>query len=544
LNTNFEVGTRTWRTIPAVVAPLLVALFIVAFDNFALWRTLLASYSQSTPLFTLAAAVVMLTALFAALLQAINFPWIFKPIAVALLLLAAVTGYFMNSYGVIIDDAMIRNAAQTDAREAGELLTWRLFAHLLVFGIAPATVLVLLRLRYRPWLTEMWQRPLIVTGWLVLALLAAASAYKELSLTMRQHRELRMLINPSYPLYAFVEYQRQRTLAAPGPLRVVAGDAIRASTGANRRPMLLVLVLGETARAMQFSLNGYARDTNPELRALGVVSFTNVSSCGTSTAESVPCMFSHLAREAYSPESARLYENLLDIIRRTGVSVYWRDNNAGCKGICDRVLNDRPDAQPVAGLCHDDECFDELLLQGLPDYLSKQHEDVLIVLHQLGSHGPAYYKRVPSAFKKFQPECAQENVKECPRDSIINAYDNTILYTDHFLAETIRLLTGQQSRFDTALLYVSDHGESLGELGIYLHGFPYRIAPREQTAVPMIFWGSPGFLLRQRASGACLLAQRDRPLSHDYLFHSVLGMYGVRTSAYVADLDLLQSCRS
>jgi len=533
-----------WRNIPAAVAPLLVALFIVAFDNFALWRALLASYSQSNPLFTLAAAFVMLTALYAALLQVINFPWIFKPLAVALLLVAAVTGYFMSSYGVIIDDAMIRNAAQTDAREAGELLTWRLLAHLLVFGIAPATALVFMRLRYRPWLVELWQRPLLVIGWLVLALLAAAAAYKELSLTMRQHRELRMLTNPSYPLYSFVQYQRQQTRAAPGPLIVVAGDAVRAPTEANRRPMLLVLVLGETARAMQFSLNGYARDTNPELQALGVVSLTNVSSCGTSTAESVPCMFSHLTRSDYSPEGARRYENLLDIIRRAGISVYWRDNNAGCKGTCDRVTNDRPDAHPVAGLCHDDECFDELLLQGLPEYLAKQNDDVLIVLHQLGSHGPAYYKRVPLAFKKFQPECAQENVKECPRDSIVNAYDNTILYTDHFLAESIRLLTAQQSRFDTALLYVSDHGESLGELGVYLHGFPYRIAPREQTAVPMIFWGSPGFMQRQSANSACLLAQRDRPLSHDFLFHSVLGMYGVRTSAYVADLDLLQSCRS
>jgi lipid A ethanolaminephosphotransferase len=360
---------------------------------------------------------------------------------------------------------------------------------------------------------------------------------------MRQHRELRMLINPSFPLYAYIQYQRQQSRAAPWLLQVVAGDATRAPAAPDARPTLLLLVLGETARAMQFSLNGYGRDTNPELRQLDVVSFTNVRSCGTSTAESLPCMFSHLARNDYSPEIARGYQNLLDVMLRVGVSVYWRDNNAGCKGICDRVPIDRPDAQPQAALCHDGECFDQLLLSGLPEFLASQHGDVLIVLHQLGSHGPAYYKRVPAAFKRFQPECAQENVKECPREAIINAYDNTILYTDHFLAAAIRLLAAQQSRFDAAMLYVSDHGESLGEMGIYLHGFPYRIAPREQTAVPMILWTSAGFLRRQGIGSACLRAQRDRPLSHDYLFHSVLGIYGVRTSVYDTGLDLLQACR-
>jgi lipid A ethanolaminephosphotransferase len=449
----------------------------------------------------------------------------------------------MGNYGVIIDDAMFRNVAQTDPREAGELLSWRLFAHVALLGVVPSAVLVLLRLQYRPWLTEMWQRPLIVIGWTILALLAAASAYKELSLTMRQHRELRMLINPSYPLYSFLQFRRQQNRVTPWLQQVVAGDATRVASPAGERPLLLVLVVGETARSMQFSLNGYARDTNPQLRQLDVVSFSKVSSCGTSTAESLPCMFSHLPRGNYSPEGAHNYQNLLDVMLRVGISVYWRDNNAGCKGICDRVPFNRPDALPQPALCQGGECFDEMLLRGLPEYLAQQAGDALIVLHQLGSHGPAYYKRVPAAFKRFQPECARVDVKECSREAIVNSYDNTILYTDHVLAEAIRLLQAQQSRFDAALLYISDHGESLGENGIYLHGFPYRIAPREQTAVPLILWTSEGFRRRQNITGECLRAQRDRSLSHDNLYHSVLGVFGVRTAAYDVNLDMLQACR-
>ena len=158
-----------WRTVPAVVAPLLVALFMVAFDNLVLWRALLASYAETAPLLTVAAAFVLITALFAALLQAVNFPWIFKPVAVTLLLLAAVAGYFMGSYGVIIDDAMFRNLSQTDPREAGELLTWRFFAHVLLFGVA----IYILYEAYRRFSAPAEVQP---TGMLIVAVLGLAAA--------------------------------------------------------------------------------------------------------------------------------------------------------------------------------------------------------------------------------------------------------------------------------------------------------------------------------------------------------------------------------
>lgn len=528
---------------PAVVAPLLIAAFIVCFDNQAFWRTLGATYGGAAPWPVLLAVGAALTLLLTALLQLFNFRWTFKPVAMLLLFGAALASYFMDRFGVVIDVEMYRNVVQTDPREAGELMSGALYLHLLLHGVLPIVALIALPLRHAPLRTGWWRQPAVAAGCLLLAVLTVLTVYKDVSLTVRQHRELRMLLNPSYPLYSLVKYQRQQTEAADRPLQTVAGDARRVVPGPDARPRLLVLVVGETARAMQFSLNGYPRDTNPELRRLGVISYPDVSSCGTSTAESVPCMFSHLSRERFVTADAAHQENLLDILQRVGVTVQWRDNNAGCKSVCERVPNERPDRNPLPALCVPDECFDEILLQGLQAWLDQQRGDTLLVLHQMGSHGPAYYRRVPEAFRRFTPECAQENVTACSRDSIINAYDNTILYTDHFLAALIGVLKENAARFDAAMLYASDHGESLGELGVYLHGFPYRFAPREQTHVPMILWVAPQFHARQSVTADCLRAASRGSHSHDNIFHTALGTFGVQSASYDPALDLFAACR-
>jgi lipid A ethanolaminephosphotransferase len=161
---------------------------------------------------------------------------------------------------------------------------------------------------------------------------------------------------------------------------------------------------------------------------------------------------------------------------------------------------------------------------------------MFIILHQKGSHGPSYYKRSPKNFKLFLPECTKDNVQDCDQQSIINAYDNTIVYTDYVLAKLIDLLKVQQ--YSTAMLYVSDHGESLGENNIYLHGLPYAFAPRQQTHVPMIFWASDRFLLEKSIEPAKLAQTSSGRFSHDNLFHSVLGLFHVTTEIYRPELDL------
>jgi lipid A ethanolaminephosphotransferase len=229
------------------------------------------------------------------------------------------------------------------------------------------------------------------------------------------------------------------------------------------------------------------------------------------------------------------------VLQRVGVQVIWRDNNAGSKGIADRVRYEDLSCAQDEALRSGSGCYDEILLQGLDQLLRDNDGDLLLVLHQQGSHGPSYYKRTPKAFKRFLPECNRDNVQDCERQTIINAYDNTIVYTDHVLARLIDLLETQA--YPTAMLYVSDHGESLGEYNIYLHGLPPAIAPSQQTHVPMIFWASPEFFKAKTIDPDLLAASRANPYSHENLFHSFLGLFEVQTALYEPSRDLFFPAR-
>jgi len=327
-----------------------------------------------------------------------------------------------------------------------------------------------------------------------------------------------------------------RQAHSSGPLKIIAGDAKKA---ASTPKSAVVLVVGETARAAEFSLNGYQRNTNPRLSSLNIINFADVQSCGTDTAESLPCMFSHLGKAGYSRNEAKRYENLLDVLQRAGVQVIWRDNNSGSKGIGDRVTYEDQVNVHDEPLCSTGECYDEILLKDLGKLLSQNSGDMFIILHQKGSHGPSYYKRSPKDFKLFLPECTKDSVQDCDQQSIINAYDNTIVYTDYVLAKLIDLLKAQT--YSTAMLYVSDHGESLGENNIYLHGLPYAFAPKQQTHVPMIFWASDRFLHEKSIDSAKLEQTSSGRFSHDNLFHSMLGLFHVTTAIYRPELDLFHA---
>jgi lipid A ethanolaminephosphotransferase len=250
-------------------------------------------------------------------------------------------------------------------------------------------------------------------------------------------------------------------------------------------------------------------------------------------------MFFHLGKAHYSRNEAKRYENLLDVLRRVGVQVIWRDNNSGSKGVGDRIRYENMSEVKDNALCSKGECYDEILLKDLDKLLSQNSGNMLVVLHQKGSHGPAYYKRTPKDLKRFLPECENDNVQDCDRQSIINAYDNTIVYTDYILSNLIKLLNNQ--KYATAMLYVSDHGESLGENNVYLHGFPYAIAPKQQTQIPMIFWASNSFLQENTLDMALLGQHRSDHFSHDNLFHSLLGLFRVTTGLYHPELDLFQA---
>ncbi|MFK5880838.1 MAG: sulfatase-like hydrolase/transferase, partial [Sulfurospirillum sp.] len=304
---------------------------------------------------------------------------------------------------------------------------------------------------------------------------------------------------------------------------------------------LLVLVIGESARADHFSLNGYKKDTNPYLKNENIINFSQMYSCGTETVTSVTCMFSTLNRSKFSIRAALGHENLLDIAKRAGVKIKWIDNNSDSKGVATRikdVVNIRN--EKIEHFCDSGECRDEAMLVGLQKYINKDIKDTIIVLHQMGNHGPEYYKRYPKKFEKFKPVCKSNQLQKCTKEEIKNAYDNAILYTDYFLSKTINLLKQNENKYETALLYLSDHGESLGENGVYLHAMPYFIAPVAQRHIASIAWFGKNF---DHLNQQCIKDSENKHYSQDNYFSTVLGLMGIKTKVYNKKEDIFAKCR-
>ncbi len=528
-----------------------LALWLATLGNLPLWLTLWAlpeNHGWHAAL-TLGAWALVLLGVTLTFLSLWVWPRWLKPAGLVLLLTAAGASYFMRTYGVVIDPTMLANAANTDAREVRDLLSGTMAVALLAGVVLPGWWWWRQPVRTVP-LRQLLPRQL---GIGLLALLATVLllwlSFQDLASLMRNHKPLRYMINPFNTVYAVARNAAGRAAQAQQPLLPLGEDAtLSAATtdNADNAP-LIVVVVGETARAANFGLGGYARDTTPRLARLRdagqLAYFSNVSSCGTNTQTSVPCMFSGQGRAGYDADTRQ--ESLLDVLQRAGLAVLWLDNQSGCKGVCDRVPHADTRTLNVPGLCEDGECFDEVMLRELPGQLDKldparRARGTVVVLHQMGSHGPAYYKRTPANFKPFGPECTSSTLQECPPQQIVDVYNNTIRYTDHFLAETIAWLREQQR--PTALYYVSDHGESLGEKGLYLHGMPYSMAPQEQTHVPMVMWFSRAWQDRHGPTIPCMTATAARPLSHDHLFHTVLGWAGVQTRVYNPELDIQGTC--
>ena len=534
------------RPLGLVVA---ASVWLATLGNVPLWLALdrLAVLDGTRGLAFAGGLALAIAAVLALLLGALAWRFTLKPAVLFMLFASAAGTHFMLAFGVVIDPGMMVNVLQTDPREAADLLTLRFGATVLLLGMLPALAVWRWPLRPAAWPRQLAHNAALCACSLLLLVASTLAIFQGLSSTTRNHKQLRYLINPLNSIYALGHTAAAPFKRGPSRLQPIGEDAtLGASHAAQRRAPLLVLVLGETARSANFAINGYGRATTPELQALGATSFRNAWACGTSTAASLPCMFSHLPRDEFDRREGN-YEDLLDVLQRAGLAVLWLDNQAGCKGVCDRVFSARTADAPDAALCNAGECFDAFMLQGLEERIAalpaeRRARGVVVVMHQMGSHGPAYYKRSPAAFKRFTPECASHSLQDCSTEQVVNAYDNTIVYTDHFLAATVRWLEAQQDRADAALLYVSDHGESLGENRLYLHGLPYAIAPEVQKRVPWITWLSPGFSDRRGVTAECLQGSIDTRLSHDNYFHSVLGLIDVRTSVYRPALDVYAGC--
>ena len=444
--------------------------------------------------------------------------------------------------GVVVDRDMIQNAMTTTFAESKHLITLHFLSHVFLYGVLPSAFVLWVRIRR----ASVW-RGLAGTG-LVTALSAALlvgllfTNLKAYSTVLRADKELMGSVQPLAPMGGALRYARMMFKSTQIVVEPTGRDAKPGPQLAKAdKPILMVIVAGETGRAQNWSLSGYERDTNPELAKRDIVYYPNATSCGTATATSLPCMFSPLTRAEYSYEGGLGNENLLDVLVHAGFKAEWWDNNTGDKNIADRVSSRFMKPEDGPEFCFP-ECIDGVFLKDLQQRADTITENTVIVLHQIGSHGPSYWLRYPTDRETFKPTCKTPELTQCSSEEIVNAYDNTIAYTDAFLAQVIDLLDASD-RVIPAMYYVSDHGESLGEGGLYLHGTPYFMAPEFQTHVPMVIWMSQRFRDGLGVDADCLKARAAEPVSHDNMFSTVLGMVDVTTEARDASLDLAGACR-
>lgn len=520
--------------------------FLLAGFNLVLWQHLFdITAADGQGIVMRVAFGLMILAAFNIVLTLLAFRPVMKPVLTLIFLISAGVAYFMSQYGVLIDAGMLRNFAETNATEVRDLLSLKLFVYIVLLGVLPSWLLWKIPVNYRRWHRELLSKVLVSVASVAVIGGVALVNYQGLSSLFRNHHELRLMVVPSNYIGASFGYLREQVVSARQPFAKLGEDAQKnPAWQAHDRKSLTVLVVGESARAENFGILGYDRDTTPKLnKESGLIAFTDVHSCGTETAVSVPCMFSNMGRKDYDASKAKNQEGLLDVLKHAGLEVIWRDNQSGCKGTCDRVTVDDVSNLKDPVLCANSECRDEILLQGMQHFIDTLNKDTVLVLHQMGSHGPEYFKRYPKEYEHFTPVCESNALNNCSRESIVNGYDNTLVYTDHVLSTLIDLLRSNQGKVDTAMLYLSDHGESLGEYNLFLHGTPYMLAPEQQKHVAMLAWFSDSYQKSFSVDTHCLQLSREKPLSQDNLFHSMLGLLEVNSTVYNPGLDMFAGCR-
>jgi len=520
------------KKIPLSRLTILISLFFILFYNYTFFTNTLKFYSNIGFLFSLA---IVFWAFVLLLLTLSCTKWTTKPLLIITLLISSFTAYFMDGYNIVVDKDMIKNIAQTNIHESLDLLSFKLFLYLLFLGILPSYLILKTEIKYDSFITKI--KTTLISLVLIFTMIFLFSKYY--TTFFREHKPLRYSTNPTFWIYSIGKFINSN-IEDNTPFRQIALDAKvkELDKENNNHKELVILVVGEAARADHFSLNGYSKETNPLLKKENIINFSNMYSCGTSTAVSVPCMFSIFDKPNFSYKKGKSTENILDALTHTKyIDILWRDNNSDSKGVANRIEFEDFKSSDKNPIC-DIECRDEGMLIGLDNYINEhKNRDILIILHQMGNHGPAYYKRYPKEFEKFKPVCKTNQLENCTQEEISNAYDNALLYTDYFLSKVINFLKSYDNSYETAMIYISDHGESLGENGIYLHGLPYFIAPKSQTHVGAFIW--LGKDISKEVDIEKLKQKSDKKYSHDNLFHTLLGIFEVESTVYDKNMDML-----
>lgn len=532
--------TKLFRNITQIKLIAFVALFFVLFDNVAFFQNVADVYPLSkfeNIAFTLSLGVILF-AFTVLLFTLLSSKYTTKPFLITAVMVSSFTNYFMNTYHVVIDDSMIRNAVQTDMHESMDLFTIKQLVYILLLGILPAFLIYKTKIEYGTLKSEMILKAKAILLSALLIVIVLFSFNKFYTSFFREHKPLRYYTNPAYWIYSIGNYAGKTLNSGPVCLDKM-GEDCKITEKEDEPKELIILVVGEAARADRFSLNGYEKETNPLLKKEDIINFSDMHSCGTSTADSVPCMFSLFGRANYSYKKGIKTENILDVLKHNDhLEILWRDNNSDSKGVALRIPYEDYKS-PINNTICDEECRDEGMLVGLDKYIkAHKNKDILIVLHQMGNHGPAYYKRYPKEFEKFTPTCKTNQLEKCTQEEIGNSYDNAILYTDYFLSKVVNFLKPYSKSHETAMIYMSDHGESLGENGLYLHGMPYFMAPETQTHIGAMMWF--GDEMKKDIDTEKLKSYSDKAFSHDNLFHTIIGLFEVETKIYDKNMDMLK----
>lgn len=458
-----------------------------------------------------------------------------KVLSVLFLLLNSGVFYFAHTFQAAVDEEMLRNVLETNVAETAELLNLNLLMCVLILGVLPSLFVCRLHITRADCLVRRAQVFLLLL--LVAAALVVPNSGEVISFA-RNHKPVKYSLIPVNYIGAVISMTKHN-LRSSHEFVQIGLDSQFHKYWKNDKPLLIAVIVGETARAVNFSLNGYNKPTNEPLTPYrdDIINYSNASSCGTSTAVSVPCMFSKDSRKNYENGSAEYTENVLDIFQKNGWRAWWLENNSDCKNVCTRIEFMQPCVYPK-------KCLDDVLLQTFSEKISAGNpQNTIVVFHGIGSHGPAYYKRYPKDSEKFLPTCENEKLDSCSREEIVNTYDNTIYYTSRNIAGLWKELKKYEDRYNVLMLYVSDHGESLGEYGIYLHSAPYKIAPKEQTHIPFLLFLDEETAEILNVNRACLQQNSSEPVSHDNIFHSLLGVGGIFTAEYSSGLDVFSVCR-
>ena len=429
-----------------------------------------------------------------------------------LTLINATCVYFIYTYNIIIDEVTIGNVFNTRYSEASGFFSWSLWGYMLV-ALLPA-LWCLLQPVVRGKAKKMGE---YCGSSLGIVLVVALMNYNQMLFVSQHDTELGGLLQPWSYLVNSIRVASINSDKQAEEIKLPDGKIT------DNEKAVVVLVIGESARKANFQLYGYNRPTNPLLSKQTDLKVFQTNSCATYTTAGTKAILE-------PKNSGDLYELLPNYAFRTGADVTWRTSNWGEPPIhIDEYLTikELTEKYPEA-----DKTHDELLFTGLRQRIEQSPKNkVLIVLHTSTSHGPKYADKYPKKFEVFKP--VANNVEEAEKNlpMLVNAYDNTIVYTDYLLNGLINTLRDMKD-WRSAMLFISDHGESLGENKMFMHGLPLKLAPKTQYEIPFLVWTSAGY--RDYRT--------DLPpvLEQHYIFHSVLNLLSIQSPAYNPEFDIFK----